>query len=68
MRVKALKSFISRIDGQTYRVEQDDVLEMPLSADWAQAGLVKPLDDGPETASIKPPERSVTKKSRARAG
>lgn len=66
--MKALKSFISRIDGQTYRVGQDDVLEMPLGADWAQAGLVEALDNAPETASVKPPERAVTKKSRARKG
>lgn len=41
MKVKALRGFVSTIDGEKYRVEEGQEVEMPKAADWLKAGLVE---------------------------
>ena len=77
MKVIALVSFVSRIDGQTYRPAQGDEIDMPKGADWVKAGLAKKKSitkkaKAPESASVETPESAVqpraTKKRDAKKG
>ncbi len=55
MRVRALASFVARIDGQSVSVRAGQLIDLPAGADWLRAGLVAPAPDdlaGPETASV----------------
>ena len=64
MKVRATISFV---DGQFGRHNKDEVFEMPVEADWLNAGLVVPVDDdGIETAAITPPQKAVIKKTNGR--
>jgi len=45
MKVRALVSFVSNLNGQKYRVQQKQVVEMPKGADWLRAGFVEPVEE-----------------------
>ncbi len=69
MKVIALKSFISRIDGKKYRPSEGDELNMPKGADWIKAGLVRKKGTAkkpaaPESASVQAPEAAVKPKAK----
>lgn len=65
MRVIANKSFVSRLGGQTYRVNQDDELLLPAGADWLLCGLVR-LAEEPEAATLAPAETATKPRARKR--
>lgn len=64
MKVKALVSFVARVDGQTFRASAGDLLEMPQGVDWDSAGLVEQwnddLIDHVETATTAATETAAT--------
>lgn len=62
MKVKAKRSFVARIDGQTYRVAAGDIITMPSNADWLTAGLVIEAENSAETAAIEPTETAAKPK------
>lgn len=67
MIVRAIKSFVGKgTDGVKYRKDVGDVFELPVGSDWIDAGLVVPMDDGPETAATQPPETAVKPRARKR--
>jgi hypothetical protein len=74
MKVIALISFVSRIDGQAYRANEGDELEMPKGADWVKAGLAKKKPAArkkakpKESASVKAPENAMESKAKAKKG
>jgi hypothetical protein len=60
MRVRALTSFVGRVDGRKYIVKAGDVLTLPEGADWLRAGLVEAAEPAPELE----PEKPVKKKAK----
>jgi hypothetical protein len=66
MRVKAVISFVSRIEGQSYRVEEGQEVDMPDGADWMTAGLVVPSKAKQERATKKPAETRAKRKPKAK--
>lgn len=65
MLVKAVISFVSVIEGKTYRInEGQEGIELPDGADWLDAGFVVPdVGQKKETATKKPAEtRAKTKR------
>ncbi len=69
MKVVALISFVSRIDGKKYQPDAGDELDMPKGADWLKAGLVRKKSTAkkaaaPESASVSAPESAVKSKAK----
>lgn len=65
MMVRALVSFVARIDGNTLNIQAGQLVDLPAGADWLAAGLVAPVPgEEVETAVVDAAdvERAVTRK------
>jgi hypothetical protein len=63
MLVRAVKSF----GGSKYgHKPAGSVFELPEGVDWLQAGLVEPVEQEIETASVEAPETAVKPKAKRR--
>ena len=61
MKVRALTSF----GGSRYgHVPEGHVFDLPAGVDWLQAGLVEPVGETLETASLEAPEKAVKPRAR----
>ena len=43
MKVKILQTFIGNIDGEKYRGQVGDVIDIPANTGWVEAGFVEPV-------------------------
>lgn len=59
MKVIAVHSFVSTIDGVKHRVSAGDEVEMPSGADWLTAGLVMPAKTSDQEAAVMPPQETA---------
>ena len=68
MNVVALVPFAARINGNMLTVEAGQLIDMPADADWLAAGLVAPVPDAVETATLAHAdvEQAVTRKRRGK--
>lgn len=73
MNVLIVKSFVDKIDGQKYRCQEGQEVELPDGANWLDVGFAVVIRGHKhETAAIEPEERAVKpaakkKTTRARA-
>lgn len=54
MRVRAIRSFVSRVGGRTYRLGVGDEMGLPDGADWLKAGLVAPVKASRQETAVRP--------------
>lgn len=52
MRVRVIKAFVARVDGNTFRGTEGQEIELPKGVDWLKAGFVEPVESK-ETATSK---------------
>lgn len=59
MKVIAVRSFVSTIEGVKYRVSAGDVVDLPTGADWLTAGLVMPAKTSTQEAAVMPAQETA---------
>lgn len=53
MRGEVLIPFVAQLNGRKFRGSAGDIIELPPSVDWVQAGLVRELAEEPEAPKPK---------------
>lgn len=67
MKVLITRSFVDVINGQRFRANEGDEIELPKDATWIEAGLAVPLKRNAETAVAAKSETAVKSTKRKKA-